>query len=326
VHTHQRALRGVSILLGALVLLAGGSALAQMPAKHRVDPLVAALGKGFGSAIAKLNGATLHHVRGGTGPPVILVHGFPQDWYAYHRIMPRLAKSFTVVAADMRGVGRSTAPPSGFDATDLAHDIRQLADRLKLGRVYVAGHDNGGMIAYTYARLYPGETRGVMILDSPLPGIEPWAEVKANASLWHFGFHQTPKLPEILLAGRQFAYFREFFDRLALNGKAIADADVRHYASAYARPEQLRAGLEFYRRAYPASEKFNAAERSAIAVPIVLAGGDHAMGNLNERLAESLRQHGWANVTVEVIRNSGHWVVDEQPDIVAALIERHATQ
>ena len=165
-----------------------------------------------------------------------------------------------------------------------------------------------------------------MILNSPLPGIEPWTEIKANPALWHFAFHQTPHLPEKLLAGRQFAYFREFFDRLALSRKAIPDADVAHYARAYAAPSQLRAGLEFYRRAYPASEKFNAAERSAIEMPIVLAGGDHAMGMLLPRLADSLRQHGCTNVTVEVVKDSGHWVVDEQPDSVAELIERHASQ
>jgi pimeloyl-ACP methyl ester carboxylesterase len=127
----------------------------------------------------------------------------------------------------------------------------------------------------------------VLVLDSPLPGIEPWDEVKADPSVWHFRFHQTPHLPERLLAGREFIYFREFFDR----------------------------------RAYPAAEQFNATERSAIDVPVVLAGGDHAMGMLLPRLAESLRQHGCAHVTVEVVTNSGHWVVDERPEIVADLIE-----
>ena len=312
--------------LAVFVLLGCGGAYGQTPVKQRIDPAVAKLGAGFVSSTAKVNGATIHYVRGGTGPAVILLHGFPQDWYAYHRIMPRLAKSFTVIAADMRGVGRSTAPAGGFDATNVAGDIHQLLQLLKLERVYVAGHDNGGMIAYTFARLYPNATRGVMILNSPLPGIEPWNEIKANPALWHFAFHQTPHLPEKLLAGRQFVYFREFFDRLALNRKAITDADVAHYARAYAAPSQLRAGLEFYRRAYPASEKFNAAERSAIDVPIVLAGGDHAMGMLLPRLADSLRQHGCTNVTVEVVKDSGHWVVDEQPDSVAELIERYASR
>jgi pimeloyl-ACP methyl ester carboxylesterase len=319
-HTNIVSALAVSALMGC------SSANGETPAKHRLDPAVAKLGAGFVSSTANVNGAKIHYVRGGTGPAVILVHGFPQDWYAFHKIMPRLAKSFTVIAVDTRGVGRSTTPPGGFDATNVAGDIHELARHLRLERVYVAGHDNGGMVAYTYARLYPGETRGVMILDSPLPGIEPWDEIKANPALWHFAFHQTPDLPEKLLAGRQSMYFREFFDRLALNRKAISDADVKHYARAYAAPEQLRAGLEFYRRAYPASETFNAEERGTVDVPIVLAGGDHAMGRLVPRLGEALRKHGCTSVIVEVIKDSGHWVADEQPAIVAELIERHAAR
>jgi pimeloyl-ACP methyl ester carboxylesterase len=315
-HLFVKALAGLAML---------GCATAQgEPNKQRSDPAVAKLWPGFVSRIANVNGTRLHYVRGGIGPPVILVHGFPQDWYAYHRIMPRLAKSFTVVAVDMRGVGRSTAPPARFDAADVARDLNQLMRQLQLENVYVAGHDSGAMVAYTYARLYPSETRGVMILDAPLPGLEPWTEVKANPHLWHFGFHQTRELPEKLLAGRQFVYFRQFFDRLALNSKAITDAEVRHYALAYGSQRQLRAGLEFYRTAYPAAEKFNVTERATIAVPIVLAGGDHAMGMLFPKLADSLREHGCANVAVEIVRNSGHWVADEQPEIVAELIERHA--
>ncbi|MGH8773341.1 MAG: alpha/beta fold hydrolase [Burkholderiales bacterium] len=195
--------------LAALFLIGFGSvALAQTPSKQLIGSGANRLGVEFVSSTVKVNGATLHYVRGGTGPAVILVHGFPQDWYAYHKIMPRLAKSFTVIALDMRGVGLSTAPPGAFDARDLAGDIHRLAQMLKLQQIYVVGHDNGGMIAYTFARLYPKATRGVMILDSPLPGIELWEEVKSDPSVWHFRFHQTPDLPEKLLAGRQLIYFR----------------------------------------------------------------------------------------------------------------------
>jgi pimeloyl-ACP methyl ester carboxylesterase len=164
-----------------------------------------------------------------------------------------------------------------------------------------------------------------MIFDVPLPGIEPWEEVKANPILWHVHFHQMPSLPEKMIAGRQAVYFRErFFNRGLLNNEAISDADVTHYASSHAAPEQLRAALEFY-RAFPANEKFNAAQRSVIDVPIVLAGGAKGFGNLNARIAESLRAHGCGNVTVEVIQNSAHYVAEEQPEIVAELIERYAS-
>ena len=240
--------------------------------------------------------------------------------------MPRLAKTFTVIAVDMRGVGRSVAAPGGHDIANLAKDIRELIRTLKLERAFVAGHDNGGMIAYALARLHPDAVRGAMILDSPIPGIAPWDQLKGDPALWHFGFHQTPDLPEKMISGREFLYLRDFFNRLALNRKAISDSDVARYARAYASLPQLRAGLAFYRQAYPAAEKLNAAERNATDVPIVLVGGDRAMGMLNPVIAKALPDHGWKSVSVELIKDSGHWIVEEQPEAIAALIERYAAQ
>jgi pimeloyl-ACP methyl ester carboxylesterase len=163
-----------------------------------------------------------------------------------------------------------------------------------------------------------------MILDVPLPGIEPWADIKTDPALWHFGFHQTPELPEQLIAGREHTYFRSFFDRLAFHRDAISDAEVAEYVSAYAAPDQLRAGLEVYRRGYPSSEEFNASRRNATNVPIVLAGGEHSLAAVNPIIADALRATGWSEVTLAVVSDAGHWVVDEQPAQVAELIERHA--
>jgi pimeloyl-ACP methyl ester carboxylesterase len=180
--------------------------------KQTTDRLVAKLGKGFVSNTAKVNGTTLHYVRGGNGPAIILLHGFPADWYAYHQVMPLLAKKFTVVAVDLRGVGGSSATQGGYESPNMAEDIRQLMHQLKLEQVYVVGHDIGGMVAYAFARLYPKETRGVMILDVPLPGIDPWEESIAGPGFWHIPFHQTPNLPEQFLAGRQAVYIRYILD------------------------------------------------------------------------------------------------------------------
>jgi pimeloyl-ACP methyl ester carboxylesterase len=116
-----------------------------------------------------------------------------------------------------------------------------------------------------------------------------------------------------------------FFNRLARNCKAISDEDLAHYVRSYASPEQLRAALEFY-RAYPENERFNAAQRDGIDLPIVLAGGDDSMAPLNTTIARALRDHGWRNVSVEIIVNSGHQVVDEQPAAVADLLERYAAR
>jgi pimeloyl-ACP methyl ester carboxylesterase len=311
--------------LPVVLLIAGAGISAPLPAQQPVDPAVAALGQGFNSSTADVNGTKLHYVRGGTGPAVILLHGFPQDWYEFHQVMPRLATRFTVIAPDLRGLGGSKATPGGYDAANLAEDIRQLAQHLNLERVYLVGHDLGGIVAYAFARLYPEETRGLMVLDVPLPGIEPWEEVRADPLLWHINFHQTPDLTEQLIAGRQAVYFRHFWSLGTVNGDAISDDDAAHYAGAYAARDQLRAGFEMY-RALPANAKFNATQRSAIDLPLVLAGGDHSFGPLLPDIAEALQTHGWANVTVELIENSGHYVADEQPEAVAALIERYASR
>lgn len=165
-----------------------------------------------------------------------------------------------------------------------------------------------------------------MILDSGLPGLSPWEENKANPFLWHFGFHQTPDVPEKLITGRQFIYFREgMFNRFALHKDSITDSDVNHYVNSYGTSEKLRAGLEFY-RAFPANEKFNAAKRNVLNNPIVLAGGDKAAGPTLLKMAESLRKYGCTNVTTKIIQNSGHFVSEEQPEIVIGLIEYYASK
>jgi pimeloyl-ACP methyl ester carboxylesterase len=319
-------LRTIAVAAAVATTAVPSSAPGQPLPSHRLDPAVAKLGGGLTSQTAKVNGATLHYVRAGNGPAIVLLHGFPQDWTAFRRIMPRLAKTFTVIAVDMRGVGRSVAGSGGHDIANLAKDIHELIRTLRLERVYVAGHDNGGMIAYALARLHPDAVRGAMILDSPIPGIAPWDQLKGDPALWHFGFHQTPDLPEKMIRGREFVYLRDFFNRLALNRKAIRDSDVARYARAYASLPQLRAGLAFYRQAYPAAEKLNAAERDATDVPIVLVGGDRAMGVLNPVIAKALPDHGWKSVSVELIKDSGHWIVEERPEAIAELFERYAAQ
>ena len=261
---------------------------------------------------------------GGAGPTLFLVHGFPQDWFAFHDVVARLAERYSVVALDLRGIGGSTGSVEHYNPTTLTRDLLELARHLGCDSLYIAGHDNGGMVAYTFARTHPNMTRAAFILDAPLPGIEPWANIKADPELWHFGFHQTPFLPELLVHGHQKEYFRSFFDRLTHHPAAVTDADVEHYARAYGTSEQLRAGFEFYRQCYPAIEKSHGHEHARSNVPLILVGGDRSMAPVNPQIADGLRRCGWQNISVETIENSGHWIVDEQPHAVAAVIERHA--
>ena len=156
----------LSVLLGW-----GGwsTSLSHAQAQAPLNPLVTELGKEFTSATADVNGIRLHYVRGGDGPAVILIHGFPQDWFEFHAIMPRLAKRFTVIAVDLRGIGGSTATPAGYDAPNMAMDVHQLVLALKLRSPYVVGHDIGGMVAYAFVRRFPEATRGARSLTFRFP-------------------------------------------------------------------------------------------------------------------------------------------------------------
>jgi pimeloyl-ACP methyl ester carboxylesterase len=277
-------------------------------------------GKEFTSETGTVNGIILHYVRGGEGPALILIHGFPQDWFEYHAVMPQLAKRFTVIAVDLRGVGGSAATPGGYDAANMAEDIYQLVSALKLEDVYVVGHDIGGMVAYAFVRRYPQIMRGAMILDQVIPGIDGWDEVQRSPVVWHMHFMQIPGLAEKLVVGRQAEYLGYF-----LNFGKFTPGEVSHYVQAYATPAQLHAALEMY-RAFPANVQFNQAQRGPNELPVFLAAGAGSpFAKLVPQIAEGLRGSGLTRVETGKIPDSVHYVVADQPEAVADLIERYAS-
>jgi pimeloyl-ACP methyl ester carboxylesterase len=307
-------------IIAIIVLIGCGNGFANSPAQQQTDPAVARLGKGFVSNTAKVNGTMIHYVRGGKGPAIILLHGFPQSWYEYHEIMPRLAKRFTVIAVDLRGIGESKPTTGGYDAANMAEDVYQLASTLKLERIYIVGHDVGGMVTYAFIRRYPQITRGAMILDVPIPGVAGWDEIQGDPSVWHVRFMQVPELPEKLVAGRQIDYFSYFFHF----GK-FTPGDIAHYAKAYGTVAQLHAVFEMY-RAFPANAQFNQAQRGKNDVPVFLASGDKSpFAKIVPKIAEGLRTNGLTHVETGVIPDSVHYVVEDNPDAVAGFIEQYAS-
>jgi pimeloyl-ACP methyl ester carboxylesterase len=304
----------VPVLLGCAMLCS------QAQVRRHMSPLATGLDDEFASESATVNGITLHYVRGGNGPAVVLIHGFPQDWFEYRAIMPQLAKQFTVIAVDLRGVGASTGKPGGYDAPNMAEDVHQLVAALKLDRVYIVGHDIGGQVAYAFVRRYPEETRGAMILDTPIPGIAGWDEIQGHPAMWHVRFMQVPGLAEKLVAGRQADYFGYFFQFAK-----FTPSDEAHYVKAYATVAQLHAMFEMY-RAFPANAQFNATQRGPNGVPLLLAAGEGSpFAQLVPKIAEGLRSNGCAHVETSLIRGAVHYVVEDQPQTVADLIERYAS-
>jgi pimeloyl-ACP methyl ester carboxylesterase len=177
--------------------------------------------------------------------------------------------------------------------------------------VYIVGLDIGGMVAYAFVRKYPQTTRGVMILNVP--------QIQADPILWHFRFQQVPDLAEQLVANREAIYFRYF-----LRSPIFNEADVAHYAQSYA-PDHLRAAFEFY-RAFSANAEFNANARNSIDVPIVFGSGEwDVFAKYVPAIADAMRAHGCSNVHTELIKDSAHYVAEEQPAAVAALIAHCAS-
>src|SRR5258706_6922790 len=175
------------------------------------NPAKVVLGRTFESHTMQIHDASIHYVSGGSGPAIIFLHGFSQDWYELSQVMSLLAGRYTVIAVDLRGIGESTATRADYDAEAQANDIHELTRQLAIKDPYIVAHDMGGMIAYAYARLYPSETRGVAILDGPLPGTPSTDLMVKMPFLWHFTFHRLPKLPEQLIGGRVYTYFKRAF-------------------------------------------------------------------------------------------------------------------
>lgn len=315
----NRRLGGL-ILVVAWYIAAAGTVSARSQVKNRTSPAGAGVGKEFLSEFATVKRATLHYVRGGKGPAIVLIHGFPQDWSEWLPIMPALAEHFTVVAIDLPGIGRSTPASNGYDAANMAQDIYQLVSALKLKQVYVVGHDIGGQVAYAFVRRFPQATRGAMILDTPIPGIEGWEEVQGAPYMWHVHFMQVPGLAEKLVDGRQEAYLGYFFQF----GK-FTKAETAHYLKAYGTDAQLHAAFEMY-RAFPANAQFNAAQRGPMPIPLFFGTGDRSpFATLVPKIAEGLRAHGCTHVETGLIHGAGHYLVEDQPNQVAELIERYAS-
>lgn len=272
---------------------------------------------GFTSAMVRVNGTTLHYVRGGRGPAIILIHGMPEDWTEYRAIMPRLAQRFTVVAVDLPGIGKSAPAAGGYEAASLAADLHAMAQALGLDRPYVVGHDLGGIVTYAYVRRFPASLRGAMILDVPVPGVAGWDE--AVADLWHIGFIQAPGgLAEKLITGRQAAYFDQDF---AIG--RFTPAQRAYYVRIYDAP-QLHAAFEIY-RAFPRDAEFNAAQTTPNSVPLLVAVGERSSFNAHlTTFVEGYRAKGMTRVEGARIPDANHFVVADNAKAVADIIERNA--
>ena len=267
--------------------------------------------KGFTTRDAEVNGVRIHYSIGGKGSPVVLLHGYAQTSHMWTPIMPLLATKHTVIVPDLRGAGGSSKPESGYDKKNMAADIHELVVSLGFKRASIVGHDIGLMVAYAYAAQFPQETERLVLMDAFLPGIGDWKNVWLMRDLWHFHFYG--EVPLALVKGRERTYFEHFWNDFAADRKhSVSEADRQLYVKAYAQPRAMRAGFEYFRNFERDAKDFAALSATRLPMPVLVLTGERASGSF---LIEQARLVA-INVQGQVVKGSGHWLIDEAPQIV----------
>jgi pimeloyl-ACP methyl ester carboxylesterase len=273
----------------------------------------------FSSRFIDADGLRQHAVIGGDGPPLLLVHGWPENWYAWRMVMPALARDFEVIAVDQRGIGKTDKPQDGYDSATLANDLAALMDALGHQRFAVVGHDVGHFISYALAADHPDRVDRVALLEVPgppgaLPSPPLFLPEPINNKVWHIPFNRVEKVPEQLITGREDIYFGYEFDIQA--GKKLPDDVVDYYVRLVSNPDSLRGSLGFY-RAWDATMAQNAQRSSRpLTMPVLAIGGAASWG---QQVGDDMKKLA-TNVQSVVIPDAGHWLAEEAPDeLLAAL-------
>jgi pimeloyl-ACP methyl ester carboxylesterase len=268
------------------------------------------------STVQLADGATIWVRSGGSGPAVVLIHGFGDTGDMWGPLAARLAKTHTVIVPDLRGMGRSSKAAGGYDKKSQAADIRAVVEKLGQNRSAVVGHDIGTMVAYAYAARYPDKVTRLVVMDAPVPGVAPWDEIILSPALWHFNFGSS--MAEDLVAGRERLYLDRFWNDFAAD-PARVDEDTRaHYARLYAQPGAMKAAFAQFNTIAARDVADNrTASRVKLPMPVLAIGGEKSFG---PKVAVVMRNAA-TDVQEAVVPGAGHWLMEERPEATVKLIE-----
>jgi pimeloyl-ACP methyl ester carboxylesterase len=273
----------------------------------------------FTSRYIEAGDVRLHAVIGGHGPPLVLVHGWPETWYAWRLVMPALAKDFTVIAVDQRGMGLSDKPEGGYDTGTLARDLIALVDALGHQKLAVVGHDTGFAIAYALASDFPDRVVRVVLAEIPgSPGTAPspplFTPAPLNNRLWHIPFNRmSGDLPEQLVTGHEDIFFGYEF---AIQGGKVPAEVVTYYVQMLSNPDALRGSFGWYRAFDTTLAQDQARAAHRLAMPVLAVGGERSYGPLVGTNVKRVAD----DVQTVVLPGTGHWIAEEAPDkLLAAL-------
>jgi pimeloyl-ACP methyl ester carboxylesterase len=253
------------------------------------------------------DGVRMHVRVGGSGPAVVLIHGFGDTGDMWTPLAVALAKDHRVVVPDLRGMGLSSIPAGGYDKKTQAGDIRAVLDKLGIDKADIVGHDIGTMVAYAYAARYPDKTTRLVVMDAPVPGVPPWEQIVRWPPLWHFDF--GGKDMERLVHGRERIYLDRFWNEFAADPKKVDEATRVHYAKLYARPGAMHAAFAQFLSIRKDAEDNAESIKTRLTMPVLAIGGEKSFG-ANEAV---VMRNAADNVTELVVTGSGHWLMEEAP-------------
>ncbi|UZK66697.1 alpha/beta fold hydrolase [Sphingomonas sp. M1-B02] len=272
----------------------------------------------FESKFVETGQLRLHAVIGGEGPPLLLVHGWPQNWYAWRQLMPALAQKFTVIAVDQRGIGLSDKPLHGYDTGTLANDLIGLMETLGHHHFAVVGHDTGFAIGYALAADYPDRVTRIVLAEIPGPPMSSasppvFVPAHVNNRLWHIPFCRVEALPEQLVVGREDLFFGYEFE--IQGGKPPADA-IAYYVDLLSRPDALSGSFGFYRALDMTLAQNEMRKATRLTLPVLAIGGERSYG---EHVADTMKLLA-DDVRGVVIPGTGHWIAEDAPEATLAAI------
>ena len=272
---------------------------------------------------ATVNGIRMHYVTAGEGPPVVLLHGFPETWYAWRKQIPALAERYTVIAPDLRGYGDTDKPASGYDKRTMATDVRELMRHLGFSKIALVGHDRGARVGTRFAKDHRDAIDRLVTMDNiPTRVVFQSTDAALAKKYWFFYFNQVPDLPETLIAGREEIWLRHFFSTWSYNPQMLSDEEIAVYAKAYAQPGAVRGACNDYRAGGEDLAEDLADADELISCPtLTLWGADFELvGGMFDVLEV------WKGMARDVrgvaIPNCGHLPQEEQPEVVNAELLR----
>ncbi|MET0897482.1 MAG: alpha/beta hydrolase [Mycobacterium sp.] len=307
------SLLAVAIALGTLGC-AGTTSAEPTPPEEQVPA-------GFTRHKESVNGVGIDYVIGGSGPTLVLLHGYPQTWHEWRHVMPRLAEQYTVIAPSLRGAGGSDAPSTGYDKKTLAVDIHGLLSQIGHDKdIRLVGHDIGTMVAYAYAAAHPVDVHKLVLSEAPIPDPTIYAFpslTPQGPGAWHFGFFNLMNgFPEELIVGKETIWVTKFIDALEVVKGSVTPDDIAVYAGYLSDPAHLRANLAWF-RALPEDMTDSAeSQQTLLPMPVLAVGAD---GSLGASVGDQVKNYA-SDVTVKVVTDSGHWIYEEHPDEMTRML------